>query len=142
MIFVTGKLGGSIQGRHLDFEPRLTEARWLAESFSIHSMIDLSDGLASDLRHVLKASHVGAELLAKAVPISREARLAADDSARVIEAATASYRAGEATLTDLLDALRTAWAASVREIDVRGRALETHRALEAVLGRPLSGGGK
>jgi thiamine-monophosphate kinase len=76
-VFVTGNLGGSIHGRHLDFEPRLAEARWLAESFDIHSMIDLSDGLASDLRHVLKASQVGAELLARAVPISREARRSA-----------------------------------------------------------------
>ena len=73
-IFVTGELGGSLAGRHLDFEPRLTEARWLAEKFSIHSMIDLSDGLAGDLRHILTASKVGAELLADAVPISRSAK--------------------------------------------------------------------
>ena len=33
--------------------------------------------LASDLRHILHASHVGAELMAAAIPISREARLAA-----------------------------------------------------------------
>jgi thiamine-monophosphate kinase len=32
-IFVTGELGGSLAGRHLDFEPRLAEARWLAEHF-------------------------------------------------------------------------------------------------------------
>lgn len=76
-IFVTGKLGGSIHGRHLNFEPRLTEARWLREQFNIHAMIDLSDGLASDLRHILAASHVGAELMASAIPISREAKLAA-----------------------------------------------------------------
>jgi thiamine-monophosphate kinase len=76
-IFVTGKLGGSIHSRHLDFEPRLTEARWLREHFDIHAMIDLSDGLASDLRHILKASHVGAELLASAIPISSEAKRAA-----------------------------------------------------------------
>jgi thiamine-monophosphate kinase len=76
-IFVTGKLGGSLQGKHLDFEPRLREARWLAANFSIHAMIDLSDGLASDLRHLLKASGVGAELLASAIPISREAKSAA-----------------------------------------------------------------
>lgn len=73
-IFVTGELGGSLMGRHLDFEPRLAEARWLAEHFDIHAMIDLSDGLAGDLRHVLKASGVGAELLKAAIPISRAAR--------------------------------------------------------------------
>jgi thiamine-monophosphate kinase len=73
-IFVTGELGGSAAGKHLEFEPRLAEARWLAENFVVHAMIDLSDGLAGDLRHVLRASRVGAELLSSAIPISRAAR--------------------------------------------------------------------
>src|SRR5438477_6255416 len=73
-IFVTGELGGSLAGKHLEFEPRLAEARWLAQNFSLHAMIDLSDGLAGDLRHVLKASRVGAELLSSAIPISTELR--------------------------------------------------------------------
>ena len=73
-IFVTGELGGSLAGKHLDFEPRLTEARWLVEHFPIHGMLDLSDGLAGDLRHILTASQVGAELLKSAVPISRAAK--------------------------------------------------------------------
>jgi thiamine-monophosphate kinase len=76
-IFVTGELGGALAGRHLEFEPRLVEAQWLAEHFSIHAMIDLSDGLASDLRHLLRAGQVGAELLSTAIPISRAARLQA-----------------------------------------------------------------
>jgi thiamine-monophosphate kinase len=79
-IFVTGQLGGSLAGKHLEFEPRLAEARWLAENFHLHAMIDISDGLAGDLPHVLTASHVGAELLAKAIPVSREARTAKPDS--------------------------------------------------------------
>jgi thiamine-monophosphate kinase len=75
-IFVTGELGGSLAAKHLEFEPRLAEARWLAEHFQIHAMIDLSDGLAGDLRHILKMSGVGAELLKSAVPVSREAKQA------------------------------------------------------------------
>jgi thiamine-monophosphate kinase len=69
-LLVTGELGGSIEsGRHLTFEPRLEEARWLVGHFEIHAMIDLSDGLAGDLKHILKASQVGAEILAEAIPI-------------------------------------------------------------------------
>jgi thiamine-monophosphate kinase len=76
-IFVTGELGGSVAGKHLDFEPRLVEARWLAQEFSLHAMLDVSDGLAGDLRHILTASRVGAELLTTSIPVSREARRAA-----------------------------------------------------------------
>jgi len=75
-IFVTGELGGSLAARHLEFEPRLAEGRWLAEHFPIHAMIDLSDGLAGDLQHILKTSRVGAELLTTSIPISRTAKLA------------------------------------------------------------------
>lgn len=76
-LFVTGELGGSLAGKHLDFEPRLAEAQWLAEHFPIHAMIDISDGLAGDLRHLMRAGHVGAELLSRAIPISRAAKLQA-----------------------------------------------------------------
>lgn len=73
-LFVTGELGGSLAGKHLDFEPRLEEAQWLAKNFQPHAMIDLSDGLAGDLRHLLTASRAGAELYAPAIPISAAAR--------------------------------------------------------------------
>jgi thiamine-monophosphate kinase len=73
-LFVTGELGGSRAGRHLDFQPRLAEGRWLCAQFAVHAMIDLSDGLAGDLRHILRASGVGAELLAEALPVSAAAR--------------------------------------------------------------------
>jgi len=94
-IFVTGKLGGSLTGKHLEFEPRLAEARWLAQHFPIHAMLDISDGLAGDLRHLLTASRVGAELLATAIPISREARLAAKASSAAKPALLAALTDGE-----------------------------------------------
>jgi thiamine-monophosphate kinase len=94
-IFVTGELGGSIAEKHLDFEPRIAESNWLVEHFAVHAMIDLSDGLAGDLRHILKASKAGAEILKSAVPISREAKLAAKKSSTAKPALAAALTDGE-----------------------------------------------
>ncbi|MBE87359.1 MAG: thiamine-monophosphate kinase [Verrucomicrobiales bacterium] len=79
-IWVTGEMGGSIAGHHLDFLPRLGEGRWLAANFLPTAMIDLSDGLAGDLGHLLDEANVGAELLEAALPIRREARVFARES--------------------------------------------------------------
>ena len=94
-ILVTGDLGGALAGKHLDFQPRLEQAQWLAQHFSVNAMIDLSDGLAGDLRHVLKASRVGAELLATAIPVSAEARRAAKASASAKPPLMAAMTDGE-----------------------------------------------
>ena len=56
----------------------------------------------------------------------------------MIEAAAASWQAGESTLTDFLETSRAAMGAQLRALDVRGSALLAHRELEAALGRPLS----
>lgn len=77
LIFVTGTLGGSIAGKHLKFEPRLKEGQWLAERKIATSMIDVSDGLAGDLGHILEESKAGACLEACQIPISRDAIKAA-----------------------------------------------------------------
>ncbi|MGE0174320.1 MAG: thiamine-phosphate kinase [Oligoflexales bacterium] len=78
-IFVTGRLGGSLpSGRHLTFTPRLHETRYLLDNYSINSMIDISDGLASDLGHILKASDIGAVLDPAKIPIADDVRSAHD----------------------------------------------------------------
>ena len=72
-ICVTGVLGGSGYGKHLQFEPRVTEAIRIAQMVTINSMIDISDGLSSDLRRICMQSGVGAIIEAGLVPISAEA---------------------------------------------------------------------
>jgi thiamine-monophosphate kinase len=72
-IYVTGKLGGSILGRHMTFEPRVQLGRKLAENETPTAMIDLSDGLSRDLAHLCRESHVGAELDGNQIPIHPDA---------------------------------------------------------------------
>lgn len=59
LVLVTGTLGGSIQGKHLSFTPRVKEADWLVSHFALHAMMDLSDGLARDLPRLADASACG-----------------------------------------------------------------------------------
>jgi len=66
-IFVTGPLGGSILGRHMNFEPRVNLGREIAPSAS--AMIDISDGLSRDLGQICSAGNVGAIIEADCVPI-------------------------------------------------------------------------
>ena len=74
VIFVTGPLGGSLLGRHLAPEPRVIEALALNEAVALHALIDLSDGLSSDLAHILDESGgLGAVLDASAIPIHADA---------------------------------------------------------------------
>ena len=91
-IFVTGFLGDSIAGyqvltqggkqsppwksaieKHLIPNPRIFEARFLTESLHVKSMIDISDGLSSDLHHICERSEVGAVIDCRKLPISKAA---------------------------------------------------------------------
>ena len=72
-IFVTGFLGGSYKGKHLDFMPRLEEARLLVKNFKVNSMIDVSDGLLLDLWRILSASEKGALVYEDLIPLSEKA---------------------------------------------------------------------
>ena len=70
-LFVTGRLGGSLRGKHLKFTPRIEEARWLTKYFPIHAMMDLSDGLGADLPRLARASGVGFEVDENVLPRNR-----------------------------------------------------------------------
>lgn len=68
VLFVTGLLGGSLRGRHLDFTPRVREAEWLAARFKPTAMMDLSDGVAKDLPRMAAASGCGFAIDRDAIP--------------------------------------------------------------------------
>jgi thiamine-monophosphate kinase len=69
-IIVTGEFGGSILGKHLDFEPRVNESLKLAGLCQLHAGIDVSDGLSLDLSRIATESGCGALLELSRVPIA------------------------------------------------------------------------
>ncbi|MEY4632159.1 MAG: hypothetical protein RIQ81_2279 [Pseudomonadota bacterium] len=75
-LLVTGALGGSLgperRGRHLTFSPRLEEAATLHLNFALTSMIDVSDGVATDARHLAKESNVSVWLERNSIPVSSD----------------------------------------------------------------------
>jgi thiamine-monophosphate kinase len=74
-LFVTGRLGGALKQKHLKFIPRIVESRWLTKNFSIHAMMDLSDGLGADLPRLAAASKVGFKIELENLPVARGATI-------------------------------------------------------------------
>ena len=82
-IYVTGELGGSAAAlarleeskplgaeyvRHFRPQARVAVGQWLRQQGVASAMIDVSDGLSTDLEHICQESHVGAEIEAEAIP--------------------------------------------------------------------------
>lgn len=106
-LFVTGELGGAFLGLQLlerekkiflenpGIQPDLENQRhavgkflkpearkdvvaWLEKAGVVpHAMMDLSDGLSSDLMHLCTQSQVGAEIMESLIPMNEEAKLLA-----------------------------------------------------------------
>ena len=89
-IMVTGKLGASAAGLrdvlngklrtrnakiHLMPEARVAEGMWLGEQAEVHAMMDISDGIASDLQHILNNSKKGAIVVERNVPVAKGATI-------------------------------------------------------------------
>jgi len=73
VLLVTGTLGGSwLTGKHLDFLPRLEEARLIRAKLgaSVHACIDITDGLSRDLRHICEESRCGAVVFEDRIPLA------------------------------------------------------------------------
>ncbi len=99
LVFVTGSLGDAAAGldlcrsgltvdtngqwqqlfkAHLDPQPQVRLGRILGESGMVHAMMDISDGLATDLAHMCTASGTGAEIIHENLPVSEQLRTAAE----------------------------------------------------------------
>jgi len=74
LIYTTGTLGGSQVKKHLNIKPRIEESRFLVKNFPVSSMIDISDGLSSDLITLAKESKVGFKIFLDKIPVSSEAK--------------------------------------------------------------------
>ena len=74
-LFVTGRIGDALKQKHLQFTPRIVESRWLTKNFSIHAMMDLSDGLGTDLPRLARASKVGFKIEMENLPLTRGANI-------------------------------------------------------------------
>ncbi|MBI4726692.1 thiamine-phosphate kinase [candidate division TA06 bacterium] len=89
-VLVTGDLGASQAGldilnskfkiknkkiaeKHLRPQSRVREALILADNFKLHGMIDISDGLASELHHLSQSSKVGVIIDQGALPVAAQA---------------------------------------------------------------------
>ncbi|MFH1305079.1 MAG: thiamine-phosphate kinase [Candidatus Omnitrophota bacterium] len=70
LILITGPVRNG-KKEHLDFEPRLSEARFLSGRHKISSMIDVSDGIAPDAGRICSESGVGCVLYEGAIPLSK-----------------------------------------------------------------------
>jgi thiamine-monophosphate kinase len=73
LLVVSGSCGGSLLGRHLSVAPRVREALMIADRFTVHAAIDVSDGLSLDTARLMQASGAAAVIDLDSIPIHADA---------------------------------------------------------------------
>ena len=91
-ILVTGSLGGSILGHHLDFQLRTDWVQKIASKYTINAATDITDSFSLDLSYLLQQSRAGGVIERQAVPVS--------DSAAELSRSTDDRSAFEHAMTD------------------------------------------
>lgn len=117
VIAVTGPLGGSFPRRHLEFSPRVVEARELCRLGPPTSMMDLSDGMATDLRRLAKASRVGFRLRADLIPVHVDVRNDPDPVRRALTDGE-DYELLFTMPRPVFERVRAGWTARERLVEV------------------------
>lgn len=112
----------AVVGAHLRPTPRVAEGRWLGEARGVHAMVDLSDGLATDLGHVCRESGVAARVWLDRLPVAPAARA----TAGAVGVDPVRWAAGGGEDYELLVTLDA------------GMATDVARGLEAATGTPLT----
>ena len=143
LVCVTGTLGDSAAGlkliiehssnavaylreRHYRPEPRVGEGIALAATPGVHSMMDISDGIASDLPHILEASGAGAEIDLRRLPLSQElSDICAAHGWDAAELAVGGGEDYELLLTVAPEAFEAASAAAGGRLTAIGRIVES-----------------
>ena len=94
VIFTAGALGASgaglrdiLAGRydtpaaaiHRNPRPQVAEGLWLGRRHEVHAMMDISDGLSSELLHICKQSHTGCRIYEERIPIDYQTAVMAEE---------------------------------------------------------------
>ncbi len=125
-IFITGDVGGSSAGleilerqlpikgtdKHLMPIPRVVEGRLLSQSGCVNAMIDISDGVSSEINHICEQSGTGAKIFLKDIPLSENTH----EVARVIGKSPYDFALYGGEDYELLFTCRPDSASSVKEL--------------------------
>lgn len=149
LIVVTGPLGDSAAGlqalltglpptpeitalieAHHRPRPHLAEGKWLGRETGVHALMDVSDGVASDLRHILRASGIGAEINTSSLPVSDRLQQVATEQ---------GWNAIELALTGGEDYVLLGTVAPARFEELQARFTEQFGRPLTVIGRCVAG---